>query len=210
MYQRLLWSTKSDMDMSWLCLQGIPEEEDDVKNSVGSNRGKGRWLRKTQKSTRSKTATWGPTHSLSSDEVDDSPSKSNALYEEEKKTEIDVNKNFNTPPSKPTTGINSNNNSQDTASTKSSHESTPLMSDGRAEPVVTIQSTLGRVWDNLQCLEDTTTKSTNDHESENKVMDLFESVCSPCKPKNLGDSFSVNCEDTPLGIARLAPPNNCI
>lgn len=198
MYERLLGSTKSDIDMSWLCLQGIPEDEDEVKNDGGSNRGKGQWLRKTrQKPGRSKTATWGPTHSLSSDEG------------EEKKNEIEVNVNFNTPPSKPATGNNLNNNSQDTASTKSSHESTPPTSDGQVEHTATKQSTFSRVWDNLHCLEDTTTNS-KEHEKESRVMDLFESVCSPCKPKNLGDTFSVNCEDTPLGIARLAPPNNCI
>ncbi len=198
MYQRL--------DMSWLCSQGIPDEEDDVKNNSGGKGGKGQWLRKTkQKGSRTKAATWGPTHSVSSDEVDDSPAKSGTVVEE-KKSEIDVDAKFNTP-SKPIIGNNSNNNSQDTASTKSSHESTPPTFEGRVEPMVTMQSTLGRVWDNLQCFEDTTTKDGGD---ENKVMDLIESVCSPCRPKNLGDTFSVNCEDTPLGIARLAPPNNCI
>jgi len=203
MYQRLIGSTTNrDMDMSWLCSQGIPEEED---NSGGKG-GKGQWLRKTrQKGSQTKTATWGPTHSVSSDEVDDSPAKSGTVAEE-KKSETDVDAKFSTP-SKPIIGNNSNNNSQDTASTKSSHESTPPTFEGRVAPVVTMQSTLGRVWDNLQCFEDTTTK---DDGNDNKVMDLIESVCSPCRPKNLGDTFSVNCEDTPLGIARLAPPNNCI
>jgi len=211
MYQRLLGSTNKEIDMSWLCSQGIPEEEDGGKNNGGGSRVKGQWLRKSrQKASRSKAATWGPTHSLSSDEADDSPAKSGTFSGEEKKSEIDVNARFNTPPSKPTVGNNSNNNSQDTASTKSSHESTPPTYEGRVEPMVTMQSTLGRVWDNLQCLEDTTTKSTKDDEDDNKVMDLFQSVCSPCRPKNLGDTFSVNCEDTPLGIARLAPPNKCI
>mmetsp|Transcript_5047 Transcript_5047/g.12045 ORF Transcript_5047/g.12045 Transcript_5047/m.12045 type:complete len:629 (+) Transcript_5047:191-2077(+) len=212
MYQRLLGSTNKEIDMPWLCSQGIPEEEDEGKNNGGGNPVKGQWLRKSrQKASRSKAATWGPTHSLSSDEADDSPAKSGTFSGEEKKSENhDVNTRFNTPPSKPTVGNNSNNNSQDTASTKSSHESTPPTFEGRVEPMVTMQSTLGRVWDNLQCLEDTTTKSTKDDEDDNKVMDLFQSVCSPCRPKNLGDTFSVNCEDTPLGIARLAPPNKCI
>lgn len=211
MYQRLLGSTNKEIDMSWLCSHGIPEEEDEGKNNGGGNRVKGQWLRKSrQKTSRSKAATWGPTHSLSSDEADDSPAKSGTFSGEEKKSENDVNTRFNTPPSKPIVGNNSNNNSQDTASTKSSHESTPPAFEGRVEPMVTMQSTLGRVWDNLQCLEDTTMKSTNDDEDDNRVMDLFQSVCSPCRPKNLGDTFSVNCEDTPLGIARLAPPNKCI
>ena len=212
MYQRLLGSANKEMDMSWLCSQGITEEQDGVKSYVVGNGGKSNWLRKTRETAaRSKTATWGPTHSLSSDEGDDTSAKANVLFEEEKKNEMDTNARFNTPPSKPTMGNNSNNNSQDTASTKSSHESTPPTFEGGvgAEPMETMQSTLGRVWDNLQCLEDTTTKSTKDGENENNVMDLFESVCSPCKPKNLGDTLSLNCEDTPLGIARLAPPNNC-
>jgi len=207
MYQRLLGSANREVDMSWLCSHGTPEEKVDVKNG-----GKTQWVRKTRESAaRSKNAIWGPTHSVSSDEGDDTSAKVNVLFEEEKKIEIGIDTRFNTPPSKPTTGNNSNNNSQDTASTKSSHESTPPTDEeGRVEPMGTMQSTLGRVWENLQCLEDTTTKFPKDGENENNVMDLIESVCSPCKPKNLVDSFSVNCEDTPLGIARLAPPNNSI
>jgi len=204
-HQRLLGSVNREVDMSWLCSQGMPDDKVEVKINDGSNRGKNRWLRKTKDSAaRSKTALWGPTHSASSDEGDDTSAKPNVMIEEEKKSEIEIDPTFNTPPSKPTTGNNSNNNSQDTESTKSSHESTPpTEQEGR----VTMQSTLGRVWDNLQCLEDTTTKSPED---ENNVMGLFESVCSPCQPKNLADTFSINCEDIPLGIARLAPPNNCI
>jgi len=211
MYQRLLGSANKEMDMSWLCSNGIPEEN--VQNDTGSNKGKTQWLRRTRESAaRSKTAIWGPTHSLSSDEGEDISAKSNILFENEKKNQIGDDVNYNTPPSKPLKGNTSNNNSQDTTSTKSSHESTPPTheEEGEAEPVGTMQSTLGRVWDNLQCSEDTTMRFPEESENENKVMDLLESVCSPCKPKNLGDSFSVNCEDTPLGIARLAPPNNCI
>jgi len=213
MYQRLLGSTNKEMDISWLCSHGIPDEKVDVKNSVRGNRVKTQWLQKTRESAaRSKTAIWGPTHSLSSDEGDDTSEKPNILFEEENKSEAGIDTRLNTPPLKPTTGNNSNNNSQDTASTKSSHGSTPPTHEEecRVEPIGTMQSTLGRVWGNLQCLEDTTTKSVKDDENENNVMDLLESVCSPCKPKNLSDTFSVNCEDTPLGIARLAPPNICI
>lgn len=189
-YQRLL--RKSDSEMSWLCLQGIPEEDDEKIERV-SNRG---WIRKAKnKPDRSKpTNMWGPTHSESSEEG------------EEKKTEVDAIKNFSTPPSKPAAG---NNNSQDTASTKSSHE--PATPNGLIESSG-MQSTLGRVWDNLHCLEDTTANSTDGqgNENENKVMNLFESVFSPCKPKNLNETFSVKCEDTPLGIARLAPPDKSV
>jgi hypothetical protein len=211
-YQRLLGSANGEMDMSWLCSQGMPDDEVEVKSNIGSNRGKTQWLRKTRESAaRSKTAVWGPTHSLSSDEGDDTSAKPNVMLEEEKKNESDIDPTFNTPTSKPTTGNNSNNNSQGTESTKSSHESTPPTGEeGPVEPMGTMQSTLGRVWDNLQCLEDTTTKCPEDGENENNAMGLLESVCSPCKPKNLVDTFSINCEDTPLGIARLAPPNNCI
>jgi len=201
------------VDMSWLCSQGTTEEKVDVKSNGGSNRRKTQWLRKTRESAaRSKTAIWGPTHSLSSDEGDDTSAKPNDHFEAEKKNEMGTEARFSTPPSKPATGNTSNNNSQDTESTKSSHESTPP-TDGegvQVEPAGNMQSTLGRVWDNLQCFEDTTTKGSKDGENENHVMNLFESVCSPCKPKNLGDTFSVNCEDTPLGIARLAPPSNFI
>jgi len=201
------------MDMSWLCSQGISEEDVDINNHEDKNRGKSRWLRRTkEKAAQSKAATWGPTHSLSSDECDDTPANPNGLFVEEKKDEIGVDARFNTPPPKPATAVNSNNNSQGTASTKSSNESTPPMEeDGvRVQPMGAMQSTLGRVWNNLQCLEDTTTNPPEDDENDNNVMDLFESICSPCKPKNLGDAFSLSCEEPPLGISRLSPPNDCI
>lgn len=209
MYQRLLGSASGEVDMSWLCSHGTSDEKLDSKND--SNRGKTQWLRKTrERAARSKTALWGPTHSLSSDDSDQKPPKPSILTEEGEKIEVDIDPRFKTPTSKPVTGnkSNNNNNSQDTASTKSSHESTTPAGEenGRFESKGTMQSTLGRVWNNLQCLEDTTTKSSQADDNENDVMNLMESVCSPCRPKNLGDTFSVDCEDTPLGIARLAPP----
>jgi len=216
MYKRLVGSTSTDM--SWLCSHGISEEN---TSSNSSNQGKVQWLRKTRESAaQSKTAIWGPTHSLSSDEGDDTPI--NILIEEEN-PENDIG--FNTPPTKPSIGNNSNNNSQGTESTKSSQESSPPMGEennvrhdySSSEPIGGIQVTLGRVWNNLQCLEDTTinespfsTADKTGEVNEQNVMDLIESVCSPCKPKNLGETFTENCEDTPLGIARLAPPNVCI
>jgi len=215
MYQRLVGSAKTDMDMSWLCSQTIPEESATDKNNGDNNRGKAPWVRKTRETAaRSKTTIWGPSHSLSSDEGDEKSVRPKVLFEKDKKNETEVDTGFSTPPSKPAAANNCNNNSQDTASTKSSHESTPPTDeDGdRVESMGTIQGTLGQVWNNLQCLEDTTTTHAPKEggKSANNVMDLLESVCSPCKPRNLGDSFSVNCEDdTPLGIARLAPPNAC-
>mmetsp|Transcript_34567 Transcript_34567/g.81494 ORF Transcript_34567/g.81494 Transcript_34567/m.81494 type:complete len:629 (+) Transcript_34567:74-1960(+) len=216
MYQRLLGSSKTEMDMSWLCSHAVADENDTDKNDNGNIRGKAQWLRKTRESAaRSKTAVWGPSHSLSSDEGDDKSSKPKVVFADETKNDSDIEARFRTPPSKLLAANNSNNNSQGTASTKSSHESTPPTTEGedRAESMGRMQSTLGRVWNNLQCLEDTTTSHPTKpaEESENNVMDLLESVCSPCKPKNLGDTFSVNCEDdTPLGITRLAPPNACL
>jgi len=206
MYQRLIGSANGDMDMSWLCSHGATEE---TKN--GNNRGKTRWLQKTRESAaRSKTALWGPSHSLSSDDSDETSRKPNTNPEETKMNKNGIDPGFSTPPGKPVIGSNSNNNnSQDTASTKSSNESTPPTNDEerRVESMGTMQSTLGRVWNNLQCFEDTTANSTEGGGKEDDVMNLLESVCSPCKPRNLGDAFSVNCEDTPLGIARLAAPN---
>ena len=220
-YQRLVGSTSTDM--SWLCSHGIPDEN---TSSKSSNRGKAQWLRKTRESAaRSKTAIWGPTHSMSSEEGEDV--SANIVCEDEK-AENDVE--FNTPSTKPSIGNNSNNNnnnnSQGTESTKSSQESSPptdeennIRRNSNSEPIETMQVTLGKVWNNIQCLEDTTMdespssaeldKKGEDIEQKQNVMDLIESVCSPCKPKNLNESFSVNCEDTPLGIARLAPPNVC-
>ena len=179
-YQRVV--SRNIIDMSWLCLQGIPEDQDDEKINPVGNVG---WIQRARnKVDRSKPAAWGPTHSMSSEEG------------EEKKSEIDVAENFSTPP-KPAAGNDANNKSQDTESTKSSHE--PATPEGQGEPNGTMQSTLGRVWDNLHCLEDTTT-------DDDQVMNLFESVFSPCKPKNLTETFSVNGDEPPLGIARLAPP----
>ena len=212
MYQRLLGSSNEDMDMSWLCSHGTTEEK--LKTKHGSNRGKNQWLQKTRESAaRSKKALWGPSHSLSSDDSDETSRKPNTHFEEKKNEENGMDPRFNTPPTKPVMGnVSNNNNSQDTASTKSSHESTPPTNEEerRIESMGTMQSTLGRVWNNLQCFEDTTANSSEAGGKENDVMNLLQSVCSPCKPKNLGDAFSVNCEDTPLGIARLAAPNNCI
>ncbi|VEU39097.1 unnamed protein product [Pseudo-nitzschia multistriata] len=214
MYERLLGSGGSDMNMSWLCSHAIPEDSAIEMKKSDSNRGKAQWLRKTRESAaRSKTVIWGPTHSFSSDEADEASNKPKVLYGEEN-NETNLDQRFGTPPSKPAVGNNSNNQSQDTASTKSSHESNPPTDsdEHRIEPMGTVQVTLGRVWNNIQCLEDTTTDPAKEvGENENRMMNLLESVCSPCKPRNLGDTFSVNCEDdTPLGISRLAPPNPCL
>ena len=205
MYQRLVASTNTDM--SWLCSNGnipVPEETNGINSNSNSKniiRGKAQWFRKG--AARSKT--WGPTHSLSSDDGDDKPV--NNLIKDEKA----VN--------------NSNSNSQDTESTKSSHESSPRTHENidsrrdssKNEPIESIQTSLGRVWNTIQCLEDTTTNESTFPAQEGKgivnkqkMVDLIESVCSPCKPKSIDDSLTVNCEDAPLGIARLAPPNVCV
>ena len=88
----------------------------------------------------------------------------------------------------------------------------------------------GRVWNNLQCLEDRTLnnnpspedkaavdESMNNKSVEKKAdnnnhfLDVIDEMCSPCRPKNLEDDFSEDDDDAPLGIARLAPPSNpCI
>mmetsp|Transcript_6268 Transcript_6268/g.15592 ORF Transcript_6268/g.15592 Transcript_6268/m.15592 type:complete len:83 (-) Transcript_6268:30-278(-) len=58
MYQLLIGSKSREMDMSWLCLQGISEEDVDINNHEDKNQ-KGRWLRRTkEKAAQSETATY--------------------------------------------------------------------------------------------------------------------------------------------------------
>lgn len=221
-----LWG--STADVSWLCLNTTPEDGESTKNGVGdesTTRDKAQWRRKTRESAaKSKTGLWGPTHSFSSEE--------DSGFAEEKKLEIDL---VRTPLSKATT----NHSQEGTASTaKSTPELSPpeekkdddpiLESDD--EPIETIPCTLGRVWNNLQCLEDRTLseavvkdktlekdaqESGHGHETmaaqQNRIFDLFDEMCSPCKPKCLDEEFSHQYDDeAPLGISRLAPPNTCI
>ena len=232
---------------SWLCSNGgVPNkvtestDDDDEQCKQQEKEEKARWRQKTRQSAAlSKTGLWGPTHSFSSD--DDSG------FQEEKKFEIDV---IETPRIK-TSSVNAGSTGQPgTASTKSSHDSSPgnhqIKTDNNvnvkgpapnstkdapveaaaaAEPVST---TLGRVWNNLQCLEDRTLNNNPSPEDKaaiemnnksvekkadnnNNFLDAIDEMCSPCRPKNLEDDFSEDDDDAPLGIARLAPPSNpCI
>jgi hypothetical protein len=148
---------------SWLCTSGsngVSGNSDKQAPSTAVNRSRtsqSRWRRKTRESAaKSKKGLWGPTHSFSSNEDDkededdsDEPLRKDALPREK---------------------IPIGNDSEATNSTKSSTDSSPENNpnssnnkttdfDGgfnRHEPMETMQHTLGRVWNNLQCMEDTT------------------------------------------------------
>jgi hypothetical protein len=218
-----LWG--STADVSWLCLNTIPEDGESTKNGAGDEstaRDKAFWRQKTRENAvKSKTGLWGPTHSFSSEE--------DSGFAEEKKIEMDL---VMTPISK----LSTNQSQQGTASTaKSSPELSPRKENENNDPIFdsdvpmeAIPCTLGRVWNNLQCLEDRTLKEAaleekkdeqdskgNSNEpatsQHNRIFDLFDEMCSPCKPKNLDEDFSHHYDDeAPLGISRLAPPNTCM
>lgn len=137
-----------------------------------------RWRRKTRESAaRSKTGLWGPTHSFSSNEEGEADGGDG----DDDDSEEPLRKNdLATPPLRK---VAVGNNSQGTDSTKSSsQDSSPEnkllnssndnknnIGNGKGtclggfnthEPVETMQHALGRVWNNLQCLEDTTLRET--------------------------------------------------
>lgn len=252
-----LWGSTRAADVSWLCLNTIPEAEDgnggdspkNTKNNTAAAGGdnesttNGRTPKssssKTTKSSKKKAAAevWGPTHSVSSEEEE----QSSGRFAEEKKAEIDlvVRTTMSTPVS--TTKNISTSASPSTKGTASTAKSSPdmhldprmILDNSEEEPMETIPCTLGRVWNNLQCLEDRTLKEVameekkeeHPHEAEDsesqtvsgqqqhKIFDLFDEMCSPCKPKNLDDEFSHQYdeeEEPSLGISRLAPPNSCM
>jgi hypothetical protein len=215
----------STADASWLCLHTIPEDGESIKNGISEEstaRDKAQWRRKTRESAaKSKTGQWGPTHSFSSEEK--------SGFAEEKKLEIDL---IITPLSKAAT-------TQSQPLTISTEISTPDMYLGEGkrehdtmidsnEPIDVIPCTLGRVWNNLQCIEDRSFKKPpaegkvekkereeNDNgtfaSQQKRFFDLFDEICSPCKPKQLDEDFSHHYEDeSPLGISRLAPPDTGI
>jgi hypothetical protein len=217
------WGSTSDV--TWLCLNSIPEDGESTKNGVcdeSATRDKAQWRRKTRESAaKSRTGQWGPTHSFSSEE--------DSGFAEEKKLEIDL---VMTPLTKATT-----NKSQ--PPTFSTEKSTPELSvdEGKnendptfnsTESIDAIPCTLGSIWNNLQCLENRTLEEAlaegkvekkdieqNENETfrgqQNRIFDLFDAMCSPCKPKNLDEEFSHQYEDEPpLGISRLSPPDTCI
>ncbi|KAG7341514.1 hypothetical protein IV203_023466 [Nitzschia inconspicua] len=216
-----LWG--STADVSWLCLNTIPEDGESTKNEAGDDgttQDRGQRRRKARESAKPNSRPWGPTHSFSSEE--------DSGYAEEKKVEIDL---VMTPISK----FSANRSHQGTASTdklspdlspdEEKHDFNPILDSD--EPVETIPCTLGKVWNNLQCLEDRTWKEVasedkkEQNEAEvkevqtatsqrNNIFDMFDEMCSPCKPKTLDDDFSHQYDDeAPLGISRLAPPNSC-
>jgi hypothetical protein len=212
---KLLGSTP---EVSWLCSNGVATVTESTEDDEGKQE-KARWRQKTRESAAlSKSGLWGPTHSFSSEECNDSG------FQEEKKFEIDV---IETPQIKPS--VTQNGSLQGTASTRSSNDSSPgsqrktgsnmkAAIDGPIEPV---PCTLGRVWNNLQCLEDRTLNSVTIPEEQaqddiergvekqqaNNFLDIIDEMCSPCRPKNLEEEFLE--DDAPLGIARLAPPGSC-
>eukprot|EP00539_Tryblionella_compressa_P000940 CAMPEP_0178738578 /NCGR_PEP_ID=MMETSP0744-20121128/3591_1 /TAXON_ID=913974 /ORGANISM="Nitzschia punctata, Strain CCMP561" /LENGTH=628 /DNA_ID=CAMNT_0020391213 /DNA_START=40 /DNA_END=1926 /DNA_ORIENTATION=- len=214
---RLLGSTA---DVSWLCSNGVPEVSELAEDEIDDDNNmeeKAQWRRKTRESAaRSKTGLWGPTHSFSSDECD------GFSFQEEKKFEIDV---LVTPVAKTCSASNSH---PGTNSTKSTHGSSPAKeeqksssssdNDGLVEP---IPCTLGKVWSNLQCLEGGTskgivpeknsTKGSGQMQENNRIMDMIDEVCTPCRPRNLEASLSsYDHDEASLGISRLAPPNACL
>lgn len=100
-------------------------------------------------------------------------------------------------------------NSQGTDSTKSSSSNeAPNPVEGESSNFV------GRVWNNLQCLEDTTyaaTTPTNPAappttKSSKWFMDYMDDMCTPCKPRNLDGSFHDLSAEPALGICRMQPP----
>jgi hypothetical protein len=231
-----MYKLLGNTDSSWLrstnttaAAAAIPEDGEPTANPTPEEREQ--WRRKTRENAaRSKTGLWGPTHSFSSDDE-------SSGFVEEKKMEIEVPMTTTTTPER--SKATSNGSQQGTASTKSSPDSSRGMSppqqegheelaregaDDAAEPMEAIPCTLGRVWNNLQCLEDRTMPANNKAPNadalgsasmtmnQNKIFDLFDEMCSPCKPKNLDEEYSFECDDdeAPLGIARLAPPGACM
>ncbi|KAL3916048.1 MAG: hypothetical protein SGILL_005356 [Bacillariaceae sp.] len=220
-------------DTSWLCSNNTVPEDGIPKEATPEQ--KEQWRRKTRENAaKSKTGQWGPTHSFSSDDE--------SGFAEEKKMEIDVPVMVTPERSKAT----SNGSQEGTASTKCSPDSSqrgvapdhheeekkevdPLADDTDDvpdEPMEAIPCTLGRVWNNLQCLEDRTLPAVDEKQPQeiqptaastamnqsSRIFDMFDEMCSPCKPKNLQEEFSFECDedDAPLGISRLAPPNACM
>jgi hypothetical protein len=217
------WGSTSDV--TWLCLNSIPEDVEATKLGVGdesTERDKAQWRRKTRESAaKSKTGQWGPTHSFSSEE--------DSGFEEEKKREMDhtvtpLSKDATTPlPSQPPT-VSTEISTPDLLLGEETKENDRIFNSN--ESIDVISCTLGRVWNNLQCLEDgkealaeghVEKKEVEEHDNEpfsghrNRIFDLFDEMCSPCKPKNLDEDFTHQHEDEhPLGISRLAPPDTCM
>lgn len=148
-----------------LCTSGTSGVSgDDKASATGVSRSRtsqSRWRRKTRERTvKSKKGLWGPTHCFGSTEDDEvgqdndseEPLRNNALTREK----IPIGNDSETTNSTKSSNDSSPENNLNSSNNNCSNYSSDYSGFNRHEPVEAMQYTLGRVWNNLQCLEDTT------------------------------------------------------
>mmetsp|Transcript_34474 Transcript_34474/g.83164 ORF Transcript_34474/g.83164 Transcript_34474/m.83164 type:complete len:729 (+) Transcript_34474:664-2850(+) len=150
--------------------------------------------------------------------ADDAAGQSTPSTKSSKEEDDDEDHDHDQPHNTNTQNVNSSSN-------RNGSDNTSGNSFRRDSMATTMQITLGKVWNNLQCMEDTTLwgsdevkqqSSSNNYavtQTRNVRSQDMEEVCpSPCSPTNVNDVMALHEDDdendnvSPLGISRLLPP----